>query len=290
MSSNSSNSSSMFGVEGNPSSSPPKQISPSIRWCFTLNNYDQVDEEVFSTIVPEICRFGIIGREIGKETGTPHLQGYLEFRSKKRPKSVFNSVKIHWEKAKGSRRQNVKYCSKDNDILLCHPKKKLIKTISPDQFFDWQKDIIKVLKEEPDDRTVHWYWSEKGKVGKTHFCKYLVVKEECIVLGGKACDCRNGVIEYAKANDGETPERILINIPRSYASEYVSYEAFENLKDMLFYSGKYEGGMICGNCPHLFIFANFKPQVEKMSGDRWLIHKIDASEIEEYTDSESDFE
>ena len=54
----------------------------------------------------------------------------------------------------------------------------------------------------------------------------------------------------------------------------MSYEAFENLKDMIFYSGKYEGGMICGNCPHLFIFSNFHPDCEKMSVDRWNIKEI----------------
>jgi len=286
MSSNSSNSSSNFGGEGNTSTSPAKQISPSIKWCFTLNNYDIVDEEVFSTIVPESCKYGIIGREIG-EQGTRHLQGYLEFKQKKRPKSVFSNVKIHWEKAKGSRKQNVTYCSKDNDILLCHPKKRFVKTISPNLFYNWQKDIICTLKEEPDDRTIWWYWSKHGCVGKTTFCKYLVMKEECIVLGGKASDVRNGVIEYAKANDGETPDRIVINIPRSFASEYVSYEAFENLKDMLFYSGKYEGGMVCDNCPHLFIFANFKPELDKMSCDRRKIVNIDEStEIEDEFDFE----
>ncbi len=167
-------------------------------------------------------------------------------------------------------------------MLLCHPKKRFVNTISPELFYNWQKDIIKIINEDPDDRTVHWYWSSSGCVGKTSFCKYLVVKEDFIVLGGKACDVRNGVCEYAKANDGETPDRIVINIPRSYASEYVSYEAFENLKDMLFYSGKYEGGMICGNPPHLFIFANFKPDLEKMSADRWKIQCIDTSEDEEF--------
>lgn len=283
MSSNSANSSAEFGETGNTSTvSPKKQIAPSKKWCFTLNNYTSVDEEVFSTIVPECCKFAIIGREIGELCGTPHLQGYLEFIVKKRPKSVFSNNRIHWQKAKGSKSDNIKYCSKENDILLCHPKNKLVKTISPDLFYDWQKDIICTLKEEPDDRTIHWYWSNEGGIGKTTFCKYLVVKEECIVLGGKACDVRNGVIEYAKANSGDTPERILINIPRSFASEYVSYEAFENLKDMLFYSGKYEGGMVCGNCPHLFIFANFAPDISKMSADRWKIYNIDSSAIEEF--------
>lgn len=263
-------------------------------WRFTLCNYTDDDLEIISSIVPEACRFACIGFEICPTTKTPHLQGYLEFKSKKRPMSVFSYTKrIKWLSAtkKGEfnsiRACNVNYCRKEGNMFLEHPKPKVVKTITQDQFLPWEKDIMCTLKEEPDDRKCYWYWSKKGGVGKTSFCKYLVVHEKCIVLGGKAADCRNGVIEYAKAHCGDTPERIIINIPRSFAEEYVSYEAFENLKDMIFYSGKYEGGMICGNCPHLFIFANFYPDVSKMSEDRWQIFNID-TELD--SDSEESFE
>ncbi len=55
-----------------------KQIAPSKRWCFTLNN-PEIDE--ISNIVL-VCKgmtgVFIIGSEVG-ENGTPHLQGYVEF-------------------------------------------------------------------------------------------------------------------------------------------------------------------------------------------------------------------
>jgi hypothetical protein len=251
----------------------PKQCSPAKKWCFTLNNWHKDEFDNISSIVPEFCDFAIIGSEVG-ESGTPHLQGFIEFKVKKRPKSVFDNNRIHWEKAKGNRAQNIEYCSKESDVLLHWPKPKVVKCLSEEIFYQWEKDIVELLNEEPDDRTIHWYFSEDGNVGKTSFCKYLCLKQNFIMLGGKAADCRNGVIEYTKANHGETPERICINIPRSFKEEYVSYEGFENLKDMLFYSGKYEGGMVCGNCPHLFIFANFHPDCDKMSVDRWNIKEI----------------
>lgn len=254
---------------------PPssKQISPSIRWCMTLNNWTEDELSEISSIVPKYCKFAIIGSEVG-ENGTPHLQGYIEFITKRRPKSIFECNRIHWEKAKGDRSSNVTYCSKDQDIKIQHPPIETIKTISLDIMKSWQLELLDEIKNEPDDRTIHWLWSELGGIGKTSFLKYLVVHHKFIVLGGKAADCRNGIVEYAKANDGKCPKYIGINIPRSFNSEYVSYEAFENIKDMLFYSGKYEGGMICGNCPHLFIFANFEPDRENLSEDRWRIKKI----------------
>lgn len=259
---------------GNTSPPPTKQISPCIKWSFTWNNYSEDDLSKLSSIVPDYCRFAIVGHEVG-ESGTPHLQGYLEFRSKRRPKSVFTwTNSIHWEKAKGTREDNVRYCSKDGNLKIQHGMPAKPKTISLDMMKGWQLEVLDQIKQEPDDRTIHWLWEPNGGVGKTSFLKYLVVHEDFTVLGGKAADCRNGVVEYAKAHNGQVPKRIGINVPRSFDPEYCSYEAFENLKDMLFYSGKYEGGMICGDCPHLYIFANFQPDIMKISEDRWIVSQI----------------
>ena len=53
-----------------------KQISPSLNWCFTVNNYNSEDIQMFlksdSSIVPKF----VFQEETG-ESGTPHLQGYL---------------------------------------------------------------------------------------------------------------------------------------------------------------------------------------------------------------------
>lgn len=94
-----------------------KQIAPSKKWCFTLNNYTDEDKAIISSIVPLKCTNGIIGEEIG-ESKTPHLQGYLEFKSKVRPKNIIPISGIHWEKAKGDIEQNYLYCTKDNKIFL----------------------------------------------------------------------------------------------------------------------------------------------------------------------------
>ncbi len=260
------------GEEGNTiSSSPPKQISPSIRWSFTLNNYT---DAMVSSIVPIFkteCKYAIVGKEVG-ECGTPHLQGYVEFKRKLRPLSLDLPKSIHWEKSKGNRTANYEYCTKENNVCIAIGVPKPIKLI--DNLYWWQHKIIDDIKVEPDDRTINWLWSETGGVGKTSFQKYLVIKHNAIVLGGKAADCRNGILEYYKKH-GDTPNLVCIDIPRSFNADFVSYEAYENIKNMLFYSGKYEGGMVCGNCPHLYIFANFEPDTTKMSNDRWCITQID---------------
>lgn len=270
------------GGEGNTITSPPsksKQISPAIRWTFTLNNY--TDEQI-SAIVPVIkekCRLGIFGKEICPTTGTPHLQGYIEFKTKSRPLNLFGIKAMHWEKAKGNRLSNRIYCSKEDNNTWCHgtkpPRvKKPLKTLKEDQLYKWQKDICRELDNEPNDRDILWYWSVEGGVGKTQFCKYLSHTRGAICLHGKGSDQRNGVLNYMENNDMCAPEIILVPIPRSQASQFVSYGALESLKDMYFYSGKYEGGMVNENSPHLIVFANEPPDESQMSPDRWRIVQI----------------
>jgi len=56
---------------------------------------------------------------------------------------------------------------------------------------------------------------------------------------------------------------------------YISYEALEEIKDGLFFSGKYESGMVCINPPHVVVLCNFAPDESKLSKDRWVIKNID---------------
>ena len=265
--------------EGNTITSSPKKINPAIRWCFTFNNYSEAEFCSVCSTIQATCRLGIVGKEVG-ESGTPHLQGYIELKKKSRPLSVFTFTnKISWRKCKGTKEENITYCSKDDKNPFLHNCKirQPLKLISPDMFYDWQKEIIEIIKKEPDNRKIYWYWSNEGGVGKTQFCKYLSATYGAMCLHGKGSDVRNGIVTMAGPQGLNTPELVLYPIPRSHNSDYISYESLENIKDMYFYSGKYEGGMINGNPPHLFVFANEPPNEFKMSNDRWVIKCIDAN-------------
>lgn len=253
-------------------------ITPSCKcrkWCFTLNNYEQKQME---QIIGTLERQGdyVIGEEKGAK-GTPHLQGYLEFKNPRSFKSIQKLLpKAHIEKAKGNRKQNFIYCTKEGkyhtnikDIVIPKPVKNPLdgKTLKP-----WQLEIINMIKEEPDDRSIYWYWEEKGNVGKTSLCKHLCLTTNCLIVNGKQNDMFNAILQW-KEQKGDYPEIILVDIPRS-CIDYVSWGAIEKIKDGLFYSGKYEGGMVTMNCPHLICLANCEPPVEKMSEDRWKIKQI----------------
>lgn len=265
-------------IGGGNTSLHQKRVSQGKRWCFTYNNYpDTAMEQMENNFKLHGLEY-IIGDEVG-ESGTPHLQGYIESQVKIRPDQLGLSRSIHWEKAKGNRKQNVAYCSKDGASVnskACVPKVPFI-CLKDEQLRPWQKGIIAAIGSAPDDRTIHWFWSREGNVGKTTFCKYLTHKFGAIPISGKGSDVRNGICTYMAAHDGDCPTLVVMNVPRCLEGTdraYISYEALENVKDMYFYSGKYEGGVVCGNCPHLYIFANFEPEREKMSEDRWRVHEI----------------
>ena len=68
----------------------------------------------------DIVRYAIVGKEISPETNTPHLQGFvhlLERRSMTQMKKSFNA-RAHYELAKGTDRENEKYCSKEGTPFI----------------------------------------------------------------------------------------------------------------------------------------------------------------------------
>lgn len=130
----------------------------------------------------------------------------------------------------------------------------------------------------PDGRTINWIWSEAGNTGKTSFCKYLTVHHGAIPCAGKSADMFNSIIDYVEKN-GDTPRIVLIPIPRSFNMEYLNYHATECILDSYFYSGKYKGGVVCGNSPHVIVFANEPPTLTKCSIDRWRVRQIDGDDV-----------
>lgn len=239
------------------------------------------DSSEIPNIVAELKRFAYKGKiqtEVSPTTGKAHLQGSVWCKTKHRD-TEFKTLKGgHFEKLKDVEDVS-NYCNKDEThdgiyrVAWGFPEPKYVEVIPFICLYDWEVDILDKLKVVPDKRSIHWYWEPDGCAGKTTFQKYLFSNlEGVVVLSGKACDMKNGIINYQE-NNKKLPKIVLINIPRS-SMDFVSYTGLEEIKDMFFFSGKYEGGMVCGPSPHVFIFANEEPDKYKMSADRFQVHRI----------------
>lgn len=267
--------------EGNTTTSPTqpiikkKQISPSKRWCFTLNNYTQEDfDNIILTCSSNSSKY-IVGKEVG-ESGTPHLQGYFEYYRKIRPLSLKLSDKIHWERAKGTKSQNITYCSKDGDFYTNFTIPKPIKTLDEKQLYVWQSNTLDTIKGEADERKIHWIWDSNGNMGKSAFCKFLAIKFQALMVDGKGNDIMQAIAGF-KELEQDYPKIIIVDCPR-HNFEYVNYGAIEKVKNGHVFSGKYESKQLVFNIPHVIVFANNPPDMTKWSIDRYDVIELKESD------------
>ena len=129
---------------------------------------------------------------------------------------------------------------------------------------DWQRSLEEDLENDADDRSVVFYVDAEGGKGKTWFQQYYVTKfpEKCQILGiGKRDDMTFAI--------DETKSVFLINVPRG-SMQYLQYAVLEQLKDRMVFSTKYQTRMkTLAKSPHVIVFCNEEPDMEKMSADRY---------------------
>jgi len=136
----------------------------------------------------------------------------------------------------------------------------------------WQTELTTHLSTEPDNRTVKWYYDQNGNSGKSYFATNYsygtsdaggVIRREFgyVINGGRHSDIYYGYKEenvvffdWARDNQDGFP-----------------YVVVENFKNGYFLSTKYEVTRRYFNSPHIVVFSNFYPELNKLSEDRWSL-------------------
>lgn len=87
-------------------------------YCFTLNNYNDNDIQRLRDANDNTrVSYIVFGREVG-ESGTPHLQGYIELNLRStmgQVKSILGS-RVHLEARRGTAEEASAYCKKDGEF------------------------------------------------------------------------------------------------------------------------------------------------------------------------------
>jgi len=92
-------------------------MSRSANWMFTVNNYDAT---TVAQLLDLKCGYIIFGKEVAPTTGTPHLQCYVEFETKKVwnvVRSVLPATAADIAVRRGTQKQAIEYCMKDGDFI-----------------------------------------------------------------------------------------------------------------------------------------------------------------------------
>lgn len=253
-----------------------KQISPARNWCLTLNNWKRDELDDLLLFCSNSAKFYIIAEECGKLKETPHLQGYIELKSKGRPcDNPILSKRISW-RIRGkyaNREHNIEYIKKEYGTYYTQGQRvDALRLIS--DFRPWQQYIYDIVRFPcTDDRTIYWLWESEGNFGKTSLSKFLCVKHHALVLSNKACDMKHGIVAYTEKHVAP-PQTIICDIPRSVDVDYLSYTGLEEVKNGIFFSPKFKSEMFIMNSPHMVVFSNDMPNTRKLSADRWKIFNI----------------
>lgn len=87
-------------------------------YCFTINNYSDSDVELCKSFYDSHCKYLVYGLETG-ESGTPHIQGYFQLKTKCRLTGLKKSFHptAHLEIARGSPDEAADYCKKDGEYV-----------------------------------------------------------------------------------------------------------------------------------------------------------------------------
>jgi hypothetical protein len=250
-------------------------------WCFTLNNPHESypSENEFKLAIGAYTPTAYMFQLERGEEETPHYQGCFKLKSPQRWSTVVKYIpRWHLEPCRDWAASLI-YCSKEDTRIKgpwfagCEvptpPEPKY--TFALDELRPWQQKVIDLIVQPPDNRSIHWFFDPVGKMGKTVLAKHICCNYNAIFVQGKAADIKSAIAVMEKK-----PRIVLFGLPRS-SEDFVSYDAIESCKDGIFFSGKYESGMCVFAPPHILIFANFKPDLSKLSSDRWNVIELSAA-------------
>jgi len=247
------------------------------RWAFTLkcepNDPGTPGAEVIrgTTSQDLACNLKSFCKEFyfqleESESGYLHFQGCFSLTVKHRLSEVKNIIGysyVHLETVKNWTACK-KYCQKEDTRVLGPWDHNSVWLHIITELYPWQQAVVDMIKTKcEDDRKIYWLYDEIGGMGKTAFTKY------CNVTLG-ASIIRGGALKDIAFSLPESPKIVIFDITRSQECR-VNYEALEAVKDGMIFSAKYESRMKVFDSPWMIVLANFAPDKEMLSADRWEI-------------------
>lgn len=270
-------------------------------WCVTINETEDCplpSPRELRIFFEDICTEYIFQKERGLISGRAHWQCALKLKLRRRKSTILNTIKANlfkphqWqlEPAYGSWEEASNYCSKIDTRIEGEQVYTNMLTYSGDdvsllddnsKFFQWQRiafdhifnqDVL--LFKKPDDRAIYWFADYVGCSGKSKFTKWICLRNSRAVKVpfGSASQLRSSIIAMG-------PKKLyILDIPRTIGQDddmKAIYSLLEDLKNGFVVSSMYgKNAVLMMDPPHVLVFSNQFPEINRMSKDRWLTYGI----------------
>lgn len=123
----------------------------------------------------------------------------------------------------------------------------------------WQEELVEALDEQ-DARKVLWVTDYVGNMGKTWLAKWILcMRDAFYTTGGKKADVQH-------AWKGQ--RYVVFDLSRQ-KQEYMNYDTIEEFKNGLICKSKYDSKTVVAEFCKVVVFANWDPDLSKLSQDRW---------------------
>jgi len=268
-------------LNGNTNHSKAKRDASKSNWFITLKWTHGINHTYLlnlKTWCMEHTTRAVLQLEEGEVTGYQHLQMQVTMKTKKRFEWFRHHLSpvVHCEATRNVD-ASYDYCCKEETRIWGPwkfpepPAAGVEDPLKDKELLPWQNDIIEIITGPVDPRKIYWFWEPMGGVGKTVFCRHLMVRHDVgFFQGGKKSD-------LAMAYTGQ--KTVVFSFSRT-TEEHVNYDAMEAIKDGIIFSGKYKSGTKIFDYPHVICFANWEPDTSSMSKDRWEIRRIPSNSSE----------
>lgn len=270
-----------------------KRVRQQLRyWSIIINN--NLDEDQFKNLkIKEILKLifnrYIFQLERGEEKERLHYQIYAHSEQKKEWGPLLD--KLHdlldidqacitvTPASTNGKLALENYCMKD-DTRVDGPwadrkiktRKDILKVMKTP--YPWQKQLMDLIEEEPDERSIHWIINTEGNVGKSKFGKAMgVYRNALMITFGSYGDLVSLINNYQEL------DAYIIDLPRTKPSDCSMkdiYTLIEALKNGYIINTKYQATKIDMDPPHVIVFSNHPPDKSCLTEDRWHIHSLES--------------
>ena len=140
---------------------------------------------------------------------------------------------------------------------------------------DINNEITEIIKQKPDNLSIHWFYDKHEIIARTSICKKLILKYDAFLMSDRI---QRKLRRYRKTR-GNYPRIIMIDL---YLNDKVDYGVIKGLKKgILLGTDRIKTQVF--NSPHVIIFSNKKLKRRKTSSINWIVRNISKSRSNEKT-------